>query len=44
MSVCDRCGDDVADGYPLDTLMDDDWVCADCLEPSDWVRDVYEAV
>ena len=42
MSDCDRCGEEVKRGYPLDGVMHphDNWVCADCLKDTDEVVDV----
>ena len=42
MSECDRCGDDIEQGHPLDGVVHpfDNWVCENCLRDTDTVVDV----
>jgi formylmethanofuran dehydrogenase subunit E len=41
MSECERCGENINRGYPLDAVAhSDSWVCKDCLKDTDEVVDV----
>lgn len=41
MSECDRCGENIDRGYPLDAIVHtDNWVCENCLRDADEVVDV----